>query len=128
MIIGKQFKFDAAHYLPYYQGKCNNMHGHTWTVDIELEGPVGEDTGMVIDFVKVKELMDPILERLDHAELNSFIDNPTCETLVSWIWADLSYSLAIKFPCKSLETKDNYPQVYSVKIQEGTGGWACLKK
>ena len=54
MKLGLVTEFDAAHSLPGYQGKCANLHGHTYQVEIVVEGDVGDD-GFVMDFYQLKE-------------------------------------------------------------------------
>lgn len=60
-------KFDAAHMLPKHEGKCWNLHGHTWRVefDIQLDSLASADDGMILDFGSIKEIVD----KLDHAFL-----------------------------------------------------------
>ena len=84
MIIRKQFQFDAAHMLSKYEGKCANLHGHTYTGDVEICGPLQHDD-MVIDFNKIKAIIEPY----DHAILFSApaIRN-TAETEL-YKWADI---------------------------------------
>lgn len=81
MIIRKQFQFDAAHMLSNYEGKCANLHGHTYTGDIEINAPVADDD-MVLDFNKIKEVIDPY----DHATLfsASLIRNDAENSLLEW--------------------------------------------
>ena len=90
MKVVKRFKFDAAHRLPDYDGVCSRLHGHTWLLDVEVEGPVGND-GFVMDFVELKRLVnDKVISCLDHSYLNeSVCDNPTCENLLELIWERL---------------------------------------
>ena len=57
--------FDAAHYTP-SGGKCEDLHGHTFTVDVEIEGVPGED-GMIMDFRDLREKVKSILSSWDHA-------------------------------------------------------------
>ena len=74
-----QTKFDAAHYLPGYKGKCANLHGHTWTVQADITGYVDPDTGMVMDFVDIKK----VLTEFDHKCINDEgMSMPTAENLV----------------------------------------------
>ena len=82
--VSKKFSFCAAHFLPGYQGKCANMHGHTWEVEFTVEGPIDPETGMVIDFVTLKELVEPWIEELDHHLLNVIFAMPTAEYLALW--------------------------------------------
>lgn len=63
MTVRKELTFDAAHMLSDYDGKCNNLHGHTYKVVIELTGEVSADTGMLVDFNAIKRVVD----KYDHA-------------------------------------------------------------
>jgi len=95
--VCKAFRFDAAHYLPGYVGKCANMHGHSWTLEVEVEGLIQHD-GMVVDFAVLKKVVnDAVVGRLDHQLLNEIIDaptgrvSPTCENILTWI-ADMLFA------------------------------------
>mgnify|MGYP000579870817 CR=1 FL=1 len=73
MIIIKEFDFDAAHYLPAYNGKCEHLHGHTYKLVVKVEGTPDHE-GMVIDFIKLKNLVkEEVLAHLDHACLNDIL-------------------------------------------------------
>ncbi|MBZ2172676.1 6-carboxytetrahydropterin synthase QueD [Nitratidesulfovibrio sp. SRB-5] len=89
--------FDAAHRLPCVpQGhKCGNLHGHTFTVEVHARGPVGGDTGWVMDFGDLKRLAKPVIDRLDHAYLNDIpgLENPTSECIARWLWRELKPGL-----------------------------------
>lgn len=73
--------FDAAHHLPNYVGACHNLHGHRWGVRVIMYGEINPDTGMVMDFKVVKE----IINTLDHKCLNKIVKNPTAENLVNYL-------------------------------------------
>jgi len=99
--VTKQFEFCYAHYLPGYQGKCRRMHGHNAILEVTFSGgpPVGfEYNDMIIDFGKIKEYVDPILEQLDHRLLNELppwdTTSPICENLIVWIADQISKSRA----------------------------------
>ena len=83
MKIKTSVTFDAAHYLPNYKGACKFIHGHTFKVDCEIEGKINKETGMVIDFVILKN----ILQQYDHDFINKpqrgqkSIEIPTAENL-----------------------------------------------
>jgi len=88
--VCKRFRFDAAHFLPSYDGKCRNMHGHSWMLEVEVTGPIneqgGSNAGMVIDFTALKGFInETIIQHLDHHLLNSVVENPTCENMLTWI-------------------------------------------
>ena len=90
MRVCKRFKFDAAHWLPDYEGPCSRLHGHTWFLEVEVEGPV-DSQGFVMDFVELKKLVqDKVIGLLDHQCLNDlgllFSANPTCEVVLNWVW------------------------------------------
>jgi 6-pyruvoyltetrahydropterin/6-carboxytetrahydropterin synthase len=90
MEIFKEFTFEAAHLLPNVpEGhKCRRLHGHSYRVRIHVKGPVGEDSGWVMDFGDIKEAFKPIHDQLDHRFLNEIegLENSTSENLVIWIW------------------------------------------
>ena len=72
MRIGKQFSFDASHQLVGHFGKCANLHGHTYKVEIVLTGSIeeeGSSKGMIVDFYHVKKYAGSLIDRLDHAVL-----------------------------------------------------------
>jgi len=85
MRVGKRFEFAAAHHLPGFEGECGEIHGHTWRVEIEVEGEVHIGTCMVVDFKRLKEIVEPIIDTLDHSYLNEIIANPTAEAIATWI-------------------------------------------
>jgi len=90
--IGKKYHFDAAHKLDGYEGKCKNLHGHRWTIEIEVWGDLkvmGSQKGMIIDFHELDSIMEQILKFYDHQLLNDTIENPTCENIVGSIGAGL---------------------------------------
>lgn len=93
MIIIKTFKFDAAHNLTKYRGKCEKLHGHTYKLVVKLEGYRDEDD-MIFDFVELKRLVnDDILSKFDHSYINDFIENPTAENIAVYIWDRLEASV-----------------------------------
>jgi 6-pyruvoyltetrahydropterin/6-carboxytetrahydropterin synthase len=87
--IRKQFRFEAAHVLPHHAGKCARLHGHSYRLDVSIDGPLaasGPATGMVI-------VRANVVDALDHRHLNDIIENPTGENIVLWIWRRLSDAL-----------------------------------
>lgn len=72
MRVCKQFSFDASHQLVGHFGKCANLHGHTYKVEVSLAGDTvkeGSSAGMVVDFYHVKKYAGELIDRLDHAVL-----------------------------------------------------------
>lgn len=71
--ITKEFQFDSCHMLDHHQGKCHNLHGHTYRLLVEISAPLiqkGSSTGMVMDFADLKTIVNQhIINPLDHAFL-----------------------------------------------------------
>jgi 6-pyruvoyltetrahydropterin/6-carboxytetrahydropterin synthase len=95
--VFKEFGFEAAHRLPNVAAdhKCARLHGHSFRVRVEVEGPVGDESGWVIDFADIKDACRPVRDELDHRYLNEIagLDNPTSEVLARWIWDRLEVAL-----------------------------------
>lgn len=93
MLVTKRVSFDAAHLLPNYPGKCSNLHGHHWVLEVGYEGHLHDNTGMVVDFVFLKGALQPLVDKLDHSNLNDYEPNPTCENLIERIFEELPKKL-----------------------------------
>ena len=97
MRLYKDFSFEAAHRLPNVpeDHKCARLHGHSFLVRVSVDGPVGEQTGWVMDFAELKAAFRPLHDRLDHRYLNEIagLENPTSEVLAHWIWRELRPTL-----------------------------------
>jgi 6-pyruvoyltetrahydropterin/6-carboxytetrahydropterin synthase len=99
--VVKEFSFAASHFLPNHPGKCQNLHGHTYKLQVGVRGKVDPETGMVVDFGDLKEMVEgKIIEKLDHRHLNAVgcrkddcdedlqsfpRELPTAEMMVEWI-------------------------------------------
>ncbi|RYY00291.1 MAG: 6-carboxytetrahydropterin synthase QueD [Gammaproteobacteria bacterium] len=90
MEIYKDFSFDSAHFLPYVpEGhKCKNMHGHTYKLRVFVQGKPDPKLGWIMDFKELKDIVNPLIEQLDHRLINDIpgLDNPTAENITVWIW------------------------------------------
>lgn len=72
MKITKEITFDSAHMLSYYDGKCNNLHGHTYKLQVIVEGIPGNESCMLVDFNELKSIIqNTIMENFDHAVIFS---------------------------------------------------------
>ena len=90
--------FDAAHFLREYEGKCARMHGHRWTVEVNLMGKFLDGLGMLVDFGKVKSILNHIIdEQFDHYTINDFYPfvttNPTAENIAMYFYVMLKPQL-----------------------------------
>lgn len=107
----KDFRFEAAHFLPHVPDghKCRRMHGHSFKGELAIRGPVQPRTGWVMDFADLKGMIEPVLERLDHRVLNEIpgLENPTSEMLAAWIWKELKPTLPALFRVTIEETRSS---------------------
>jgi 6-pyruvoyltetrahydropterin/6-carboxytetrahydropterin synthase len=95
--ITKSFTFDAAHWLPRVADdhKCRRLHGHTYRIEVALEGELDPELGWVVDYGEVSRVVDPIVRELDHRCLNDLpgLENPTAEILAAWLFERLCTAL-----------------------------------
>ena len=100
--------FEAAHCLPHVDPdhKCARVHGHSYRVRIDVEGPVGAESGWVMDFADLKAAVEPVRLELDHRYLNDLdgLDNPTAERIAEWLWARLAPSVPLLSAVEVRET------------------------
>jgi 6-pyruvoyltetrahydropterin/6-carboxytetrahydropterin synthase len=96
VLVSKEFTFDAAHHLHCYDGKCMNLHGHTYKVIFGISGMV-DDRGLMIDFGDIKDIWKNEIEIfLDHRYINETLPpmNTTAENIVVWIYEKMKESLS----------------------------------
>ncbi|NLD46595.1 MAG: 6-carboxytetrahydropterin synthase QueD [Clostridiaceae bacterium] len=88
--VSKVFTFDSAHHLNEYNGKCKNIHGHTYKLEITVKG-YPDKNGLVVDFHDLNDIVEnEVLSKIDHLYLNDLFDfNPTCEMIGLWIWEEV---------------------------------------
>ncbi|RLD18441.1 MAG: 6-carboxytetrahydropterin synthase QueD [Caldiserica bacterium] len=82
--------FSSAHYLRGYKGKCEKLHGHNWKIEVEVEGEELDKKGLLIDFKKLKKILNNILNELDHRNLNEVPyfkkKNPSSENIAFYVY------------------------------------------
>lgn len=66
--ISKQFRWEMGHRLPFHEGLCKNIHGHSYEAQIVVTGEP-DDHGMVMDYFDLKTLIQPLIDELDHCFL-----------------------------------------------------------
>ncbi|MCI0569199.1 MAG: 6-carboxytetrahydropterin synthase QueD [Myxococcaceae bacterium] len=90
MQLSVDFDFCAAHRLPYYDGPCKRMHGHNYKLQVVIEGKPDPRDGMIFDFDQMRtRVWEHALSKCDHQTLNDFMDNPTAEHVIVWMWEQL---------------------------------------
>jgi 6-pyruvoyltetrahydropterin/6-carboxytetrahydropterin synthase len=101
--------FAAGHALRDYHGKCENVHGHNYRVQVTLRGPQLDATGLLVDFVEVKKLMHAVVDRLDHQFLNDLapfdVLNPSAENIARYLFEQISGGLPMQAPVEVAEVK-----------------------
>ncbi len=109
--------FSAAHYLRNYQGKCENLHGHNWKVEVTVESGSLDSAGMGLDFTILRRKTSEVLGDLDHRALNELPafseENPSSENLARYIFTRLRE-----------EVEGGRVRLRSVRVWESDTSWA----
>lgn len=111
--------FSSAHQLRHYQGKCEQVHGHNFQVELCVEGRrLHQETGIVLDFKELKTLLKDVLSELDHCNLNEAPafrhTNPSSENLARFVFQRVKARLA-----DPDSGSGGSVRVYSVSVAEG---------
>jgi 6-pyruvoyltetrahydropterin/6-carboxytetrahydropterin synthase len=109
MKIGIRTHIDSAHCIPEHE-TCAEMHGHTYTVELTIEGEKGKGD-MVMDFMELKKILKDVLKDYDHRVLNDIIDVPTCENLTEDIRAKLEAKIDMPFVLRVWEGKNKWVEM-----------------
>jgi 6-pyruvoyltetrahydropterin/6-carboxytetrahydropterin synthase len=108
--------FAAGHALRNYKGKCENVHGHNFRVQVILEGERLDETGLLVDFIEVRDALRAIIARLDHVFLNDVppfdVKNPSAENLAEYFYREISGTLRSAVPVRVREVR-----VWETEIQ-----------
>lgn len=106
MRVGIIEHIDSGHHLPGHP-TCGRPHGHTYRIELTLEGALTD--GMVMDFAEVKRRLWRVIGPLDHVDLNALLPYPTCENICAHICAGL---------------KGQFGHPFTLRVWEGDGKWA----
>ncbi|CAD5244111.1 6-pyruvoyl trahydropterin synthase family protein [Thermococcus camini] len=88
--IIERFKFEAAHAVV-INGKPEEIHGHTFRLEVAVEGELKR--GYVMDFLELRRIVNEIIGKLDHRNLNVLFENPTTENVALWIAEEIEKRL-----------------------------------
>lgn len=115
MRITKSITFDAAHFLDHDPAArpYARLHGHSFCMEVEIEGDQGAETGWVVDFGDVAEALQEIHEALDHRLLNEIdgLERPTLENICRWA---------------ALRLQTRFPGLKSVRVSRPSVGESCV--
>ncbi len=116
-----EHSFAAAHALRNYHGKCENLHGHNYRIQVRVAGPELDETGMLLDFVELKRLLRGAAERLDHQFLNEIQPfdtvNPSAENIAKYLFEEIQGNLKT----------ENAAELQEVKVWETDIQYACYR-
>ncbi len=105
--------FAAAHNLRNYKGKCENLHGHNYKVRVTLAGKELDATGLLYDFVHLKQVIQSVIRSLDHQYLNELKPfdtlNPSAENIAKHIYDETS---------KQMKATPNGAAISSITVWE----------
>jgi len=89
--------FSSAHYLREYEGACENLHGHTWRVEVAIAGEQTDRIGLVMDFKDMKAKLKALMNRWDHVCLNDLDEfrqmNPSTENMARYVYQEFQRDL-----------------------------------
>ena len=99
MELRKTFQFEAAHHLPHLpeDHKCRRLHGHSFQVDVVVDGPCDPQLGWVMDYAEISQAFKPLWEQLDHHYLNERLKawKILQVSVALWIWDRLRPTLPL---------------------------------
>lgn len=120
--------FSAAHFLKDYHGKCENLHGHNYTVYAHVRGTELDNGGMLLDFSELKKALRSQCNALDHTNLNDlpyFKQNPSAERIAKYIFDNITNLLPeLKKICNAEDSSVCKAYLYAVDVFETEGSRA----
>lgn len=109
--LRRRYRFEAAHHLPQTpEGHpCRRLHGHSYEIEVRVAGESELESGWVIDFADIDNVVKPVRAELDHQLLNDItgLENPTSEMLAAWLWDRLDCALPGLAAIRVSETPDS---------------------
>ena len=111
--------FSAAHLLSQIGGKCEELHGHNFKVEVKVAAPNLNESGLLIDFRVVKKWLNEILDQMDHKHLNELPYfagiNPSAENIAKYIYSEMKLKAEqseVKVACAKVWESENAAVTY----------------
>lgn len=111
--IAKEFHWEMAHRLPYHTGGCQNVHGHSYKLWVELEGEPNTQ-GMVLDYLELKQVVAPLVDGLDH----SFLCDRSDEVMMKFFAENPLKVVIVDFPTTAENIASHLIDEISSRLQE----------
>lgn len=106
--LSQQFHFDASHQLDHLPADhpCHNLHGHGYVVTVEVSGEVDPNSGFLIDYREIHQIVKPLIDQLDHRHLNDVpgLEITSTEYIARWLWERIKPKLLILIKISISET------------------------
>lgn len=113
--ISKKFKFDAAHMVYEHFGKCKNLHGHTYVVEVFVnKGTIDSNSGVIIDYYHLNQIVKPLIEELDHSFM-VYVNDPL-QNSIGALLLNVGIKKVVKFDFQT--TAENLAYYFCKKIKE----------
>jgi 6-pyruvoyltetrahydropterin/6-carboxytetrahydropterin synthase len=132
--VTKKYEWDMAHRLPRHEGKCRRLHGHRYVAEIDITGSVitaGAETGMVVDFYRVKQVMDATIGEWDHRTMlhdeDYIFEGATTSLIEMGVFRVPFMPTAENIALEVLRLLSAHFVVTRVRIYETPNGWAEVK-
>lgn len=115
-LLKQHFQIESARFLPFLPSThpCARMHGHSFKIILSIKGDIDPQLGWVMDYNEIQSRVNPVLQLIDHQELNKVpgLENPTTEILTRWIYERLLGvlpGLVCVSVCETASTECHYP-------------------
>jgi 6-pyruvoyltetrahydropterin/6-carboxytetrahydropterin synthase len=104
-----QQTFAAGHALRNYRGKCENVHGHNYRIEVTVQGEQLDSIGLLVDFVELKRVMKDTIDYLDHRFINDLEPfdkvNPSAENIAKYFHERITAGLSTEVPIRLAQVK-----------------------
>lgn len=91
--IAKEFHWEMGHRLPFHEGGCRNVHGHSYRMRVSVNGTL-DPNGMVVDYFDLRRVVDPVIDRIDHA----FLCDESDTTMLAFLEENDMKRVVVSFP------------------------------
>ena len=126
----KKFRFEMGHKLSgAYTKACLDPHGHTYTLEVTVKSTLLDNYGMVMDFKRLKEIVQPLVNKFDHKFLihgENFDKNPTAENIADYFWDKIVKKIRIGYDGKLMPVPE--VELHKITLWETADSCVCVKK